>query len=82
MKNQNDYIHFIAEIKQNILQSRYKAASLANKEMLLLYYQTGSGLSEKIKKANWGAGIIRNISNDLQKELPGLRGFHIAIYKK
>jgi predicted nuclease of restriction endonuclease-like (RecB) superfamily len=49
--------------------------------MLLLYYQTGSGLSEKIKKANWGTGIIRNISNDLQTELPGLRGFSYSNLK-
>lgn len=70
-----DYIQFIADIKDNILRSRYKAASLANREMLLLYYYTGFRLSEKINKAKWGSGVIRNISDDLQKELPGLRGF-------
>ena len=43
-----DYIHFISEIKQSILKSRYKAASLANREMLLLYYHTGNRLSQKI----------------------------------
>lgn len=73
--NTSEYIKFISDIKANILQSRYKAAALANKEMLLLYYQTGNKLSKKIKNSNWGASIIRNISNDLQKELPGLRGF-------
>lgn len=72
---EKDYIQFIADIKQNILQSRYKATSLANKEMLLLYYSTGKRLSEKIEKAKWGAKVIRNISSDLQNELPGLRGF-------
>ena len=73
--NTSEYIEFIAEIKTNILQSRYKAAVLANKEMLLLYYGIGYELSQKIKNTNWGTGIIRNISNDLQNELPGLRGF-------
>ncbi len=70
-----EYSQFILEIKEGIIKSRYKAASLANREMLLLYYYTGYKLSDKIKKSNWGAGIIRNISDDLQKELPGLRGF-------
>jgi predicted nuclease of restriction endonuclease-like (RecB) superfamily len=70
-----DYLSFIEEIKQNILQSRYKAASIANREMLLLYYHTGFRLSQKIKEAGWGSGVVRNISEDLQKELPGLRGF-------
>ena len=76
-----DYKQFISEIKENILQSRYKAASLANREMLLLYYYTGYKLSEKIKQAKWGTGVIRNISDDLQKELPGLRGFSYSNLK-
>lgn len=79
--NTSEYIEFISEIKANILQSRYKAAALANKEMLLLYYQTGYELSLKIKNTNWGAAVIRNISNDLQNDLPGLRGFSYSNLK-
>lgn len=48
---------------------------MANRELLLLYYYTGYKLSDKIKQSNWGVGVVRNISDDLQKELPGLRGF-------
>ena len=81
MKN-TEYIQFISEIKESIIKSRYKAASLANREMLLLYYYTGYKLSDKIKKSNWGAGVVRNISDDLQKELPGLRGFSYRSLQK
>ena len=70
-----EYIKFISELKDSIILSRYKAASLANREMLLLYYHTGYKLSEKIRNSNWGTGVVRNISDDLQKELSGLRGF-------
>jgi len=70
-----EYSQFIAEIKESIIKSRYKAASLANREMLLLYYYTGFKLYDKIKQSNWGTGVVRSISDDLQKELPGLRGF-------
>jgi len=69
------YIRLITELKQNILQSRYVAARLANKEQLLLYYKTGKMLSEKIAAEKWGAKILMQISEDLQKQLPGLRGF-------
>lgn len=79
--NRSEYIEFVAGIKANILQSRYKAATLANKEMLLLYYQTGYELSLKIKNTNWGAAVIRNISNDLQNDMPGLRGFSYSNLK-
>lgn len=70
-----EYIQFIADLKRNIIQSRYVAARLANKEQLLLYFKTGRMLSEKIAAGKWGAGIIEQIAKDLQKQLPGLRGF-------
>jgi predicted nuclease of restriction endonuclease-like (RecB) superfamily len=70
-----EYIQFITELKQNIVQSRYIAARLANKEQLLLYFKTGRMLSEKIAAEKWGMKIVEQIADDLQKQLPGLRGF-------
>ena len=48
---------------------------LANKEQLLLYFKMGKMLAEKIAAHQWGAKIIKQIAVDLQKQLPGLRGF-------
>lgn len=70
-----EYIQFIADLKQNIVQSRYAAMRLANKEQLLLYFKTGKMLSEKIESEKWGARVIKQIAYDLQTQLPGLRGF-------
>jgi hypothetical protein len=42
------YVEFISDLKKNIVQSRYIAARLANKEQLMLYFKTGRMLSEKI----------------------------------
>ena len=69
------YVEFIAGLKQNIIQSRYIAAKLANKEQLLLYLKIGNMLSEKIAAEKWGAKVLEQIANDLQKQLPGLKGF-------
>lgn len=69
------YIQLIADLKQGIIQSRYAAARFANKEQLLLYFKTGKVLSEKIAAEKWGAKILEQIAVDLQKQLPGLRGF-------
>lgn len=69
------YIQFITDLKQNIIQSRYIAARLANKEQLMLYFKTGKMLSEKIAAQGWGAKVVERIADDLQKQLPGLRGF-------
>ena len=69
------YVAFIADLKQRIVQSRYVAARLANKEQLLLYLRTGQLLSEKIAAEKWGNSVIDKIAEDLQIQLPGLRGF-------
>jgi predicted nuclease of restriction endonuclease-like (RecB) superfamily len=42
---------------------------------LLLYFRIGELLSEKIAEEKWGLKIIEQIAEDLQKQLPGLRGF-------
>ena len=76
------YLRFITELKQSIIKSRYRAAQLANREQLLLYFYVGKRLAEKIQAEKWGAGVLQNISNDLQKELPGLKGFSVSSLKK
>lgn len=73
--DKRSYARFVEELKKQILQSRYQAASLVNKELLFLYYLTGRSISEKIQKENWGNSVIETLSADLQKGLPGLRGF-------
>jgi len=69
------YLQFVQDLRQNIIQSRYIAARLANREQLLLYVRVGKMLSEKIAAEKWGTSVLEQLSTDLQKELPGLRGF-------
>lgn len=70
-----NYIEAVKAIKQAILQSRYKAAILANGEMLSLYFGVGKYVSQNSRNGFWGTNAIETISNQLQNELPGLRGF-------
>ncbi|MGM9832147.1 MAG: DUF1016 N-terminal domain-containing protein, partial [Candidatus Limisoma sp.] len=64
-----------------MLQSQYRAASSANKEQLSLYYGIGCYVSKNSRENFWGQGAIETISQQLQKELPGLRGFSAANIK-
>lgn len=82
MKIDKNYVEFIQSIKKQIVQSRYAAARLANREQLLLYFKTGKMISDKIKAQKWGAKVLDQISADLQKELPGLKGFSSGNLKK
>lgn len=71
----DQYLTLLQEISSQILQSRYRAARLVNRELLLLYYAVGKRLSEKIAAEKWGSKVVNQLSTDLQKQLPGLRGF-------
>jgi len=69
-------------IKNAIVRSRYQAAKLVNKELLGLYYAVGRYVSNNSRAGTWGKGAISRLSDDLQRELPGLRGFGEASLKK
>ena len=69
------YQEAVSKIKNAILQSRYQAARLANKELLSLYYYIGHYISQNTRSGKWGTGAIEEISKQLQVELPGLRGY-------
>ena len=70
-----DFAAAVKDIKLAILQARAKAAHLANAEALKLYFFVGGYISKKTRNAKWGSGAIDALSNQLQVELPGLRGF-------
>ena len=78
----NHYSEAILLIRNAILKSRYRAAALANRELLSLYYGIGKFISENSRKGFWGTGAIETISERLQQELPGLRGFSTGNIKR
>ena len=71
----------VKTIKQAILESQYRAAKAVNREQLALYYSIGKFVSENSREGTWGTGAIETISQTLQKELPGLRGFSASNIK-
>lgn len=75
------YNHAVEVIKEAILESQYRAVGKVNAEQLALYYRIGSYVSANSRKGFWGKGAIEYISGQLQKEMPGLRGFSSANIK-
>ena len=77
MNNQNlrRFAKEVQKIKNAILLSRYRSVSNANAELLNLYYGVGKYISVNTRTGKWGNGAIEMISEQLQGEIPGLRGF-------
>ena len=69
------YVLAVKEIKNAIIDSRYRAARQVNKEVLSLYYWVGNYVSVNSRIGKWNTNAISVISKLLQQELPGLTGF-------
>ena len=69
------YKNAVDIIKTAILQSQARAAKAVNQEQLALYYGIGRYISANTRNHGWGTGVLKQISDSLRLELPGLRGF-------
>ena len=72
----------IDTIRTAILEAQYKAAKAVNAVQLSLYFSIGKYVSEHTRKGYWGTGALEYISEQLQRELPGLRGFSATNLKR
>ena len=70
-----EYAEWIAEVKHRYRSAQVKAAIKVNAEKLLWNWQMGRDLVQKKAEERWGAGVVEQVSLDLQKEFPGEKGF-------
>lgn len=70
-----EIIEAVKNIKSAILKSQSQIALNGNRIQLSLYFGIGKYISENTRNNYWGTSAIENISTQLQKEMPGLRGF-------
>lgn len=65
----------VQTIKTAILQSQSRAVRMVSGTQLSLYFGVGLYVSANSRRGTWGTGAIDAISEQLRRELPGLRGF-------
>jgi len=70
-----DYKNFLSELKQHVLESRYKAVLKVNRELLLLYHHIGTEILKAQNQQGWGSKIIDQLSKDLRSAFPDMKGF-------
>ena len=69
-----DYTAWVRAISQRFRQSQIKAAVKVNGEMLSFYWELGKEICEFHVESRWGSRIIDTLSQDLQRELPTVKG--------
>ena len=70
-----DYAVWIAELKHRYRSAQVKASVRVNAEKLLFNWELGRDLVQKKAEERWGAGVVEQVSLDLQREFPNADGF-------
>lgn len=63
------------ELKDSVRKAQIKAALNVNWELLCLYWHLGHEILQKERNASWGDGLVSQLSADLMKAFPAVKGF-------
>ena len=70
-----DYADWIAELKHRYRAAQVKASVRVNTEKLRYNWKLGRDLVQKKAEERWGAGVVEQVSLDMQREFPDADGF-------
>ncbi|EDM29257.1 hypothetical protein LNTAR_22744 [Lentisphaera araneosa HTCC2155] len=70
----DNYQNWLKVIVGKIKEAQIKVASVANSSLILFYWELGRLVVEKQSESSWGDKVIDQLSQDLQKTFPDLKG--------
>lgn len=70
----DDYAAVLSALGGQIRSAQTRAALAVNRELVQLYWQIGRTILERTERAGWGTKVVQQLSIDLQREFPDLRG--------
>ena len=76
--NADNYVQLLGEIKQHIRSAQYEALKAVNQKLIALYWEIGKSIVTRQQGETWGKSVVKNLSQDLQTEFPGIKGFSAA----
>ena len=71
----DEYFLWLAEVKNRYRSAQLKAAVKVNSEKLAFNWLLGAEIVQKKAEERWGAGVVEQLSRDLQNEFPNTEGF-------
>ncbi|MFV0554003.1 MAG: YhcG family protein [Mangrovibacterium sp.] len=72
----NDIIQDFQEVQAIISFHRERAYRAVNEEMILTNWEIGKYVSAKLKKSDWGKGVVDGLVSFLKQSQPDLMGFN------
>lgn len=76
-----NYRNWVLQLKQKFQKTQIKAAVRVNQELLKFYWELGAEIVEKQEKSDWGSKFLNQLSDDLQREFPEVKGFSLRNIK-
>lgn len=70
-----EYRQWLGALKTRFRQVQIKAAVAVNTELLRFYWELGADIAVRQTKHAWGSGFLENLSRDLTREFPDMKGF-------
>ena len=72
-----DYGSLLIEVKERIRAGQYQALRAVNRELIGLYWDIGRMIARRQEYEGWGKSVVKRLSDDLQQEFPGIKGFSV-----
>ena len=70
-----EYVQWLGEIKARYRNAQIKASMRVNAEQLRFNWELGRDLALRKAEERWGAGVVEQVSLDLQAAFPESKGF-------
>ena len=75
------YAQWLAQLKTRFRQVQIKAAVAVNTELLQFYWALGADIAAQQAQVPWGSGFLAQLSQDLMREFPQVKGFSLRNLK-
>ncbi|MBP6733465.1 MAG: DUF1016 family protein [Chromatiaceae bacterium] len=76
-----DYQDWLNTLKHRVQSARLRMALATNRELIQFYWELGTQIAEKQAQSQWGDKLIPQLSADLQKAFPDLKGLSASNLK-
>ena len=70
-----EYVQWLGEVKTRYRNAQMKASVRINAEQLRFNWELGRDLALRKAEERWGAGVVEQVSLDLQAAFPESKGF-------
>lgn len=69
------YRQFLEDLKGRVRTAQLRASLAVNRELILLYWSIGRDILARQEAEGWGAKVVDQLSRDLRREFPEVKGF-------